>query len=172
MRFLRSLLAAGLSTVVSASSLPSHELSSVYYSLKIPTSAEIPTLTNSQFTLALAHRLGLSIFHTIDEVDIDAVSKVVVTPVVELLGGNRKGNIVVHIGGVDRFFLEGTKPVFNVASESARIDKSILAQAEEVMGFKLQPTWVCDDDTEVKDRIEILSRDYVWNSPRSLTFSS
>lgn len=164
MRFLQSLLATGVA-VVSASSLPSDNLSSVYYSLNIPTSAKIPTLTSSQFTLALAHRLGLSIFHTLDEADIDAISKVeVVSPVVELLGGNGKGNIVIHIGGVDREFLEEIKPIFNVASQSAMIDKSILAQADEVMGFKLQPTWVCDDDTEVKDRIEILSRNYVWGS--------
>lgn len=167
MRFLRRLLAAGLSTAtaVSASSLSSHSLSSVFYSSKIPTAAEIPTLTSSQFTLALAHRLGLSMFYTLDEADIDAVLKAeVVDPVAELFGGSGKGNIVVHIGGVDREFWEDIKPVFNVASQSARIDKIILEQAEEVMGFKLQPTWVCDDDAETNDRIEVMSRNYVCSS--------
>lgn len=166
MRFLGSLLAAGLSTVAvaTASSLPSRDVSSVYYkhSSKSPSEAsDVPTLSPSQYNLALAHRLGLSQFYSINEQDdVDAITKIEsIVPGAELLGGNGKGKLVVHITGVDREFFSDIKPTFNVASSSARINPSFFTQAEQVMGAELGAEHVPEENHE--DRIEVLSHSYV-----------
>lgn len=185
MRFLGSLLATGLSTIVvaTASSLPSCDFSSVYYKLPSDSSSpntEIPNLTTSQFTLALAHRLGLSQFHSLSEQDdVDAINKIdSVLPTVELFGGNGKGKLVVHITGVDRELFSDIKPTFNVASKSARIDPSIFKHAEAAIGAKLKSEWVSSPSAESdgglykvsekdasRDRIEVLADSFVCSLP-------
>ena len=170
MRFLESLLAAGLSTiaVAAASSLPSHSVSSVYYkhsSKSLSGNIDIPTLSPSQFTLTLAHRLGLSQFHSLTQQDdIDTITKIdAVVPGVELLGGNGKGKLVVHISNVQREMFSDIKPTFNVDSKQALIDQGIFKQAEEVMGAGLRPEWILDVNYDSTDRIEVLSNSFVCN---------
>ncbi|KAF8424576.1 hypothetical protein EV426DRAFT_573799 [Tirmania nivea] len=167
MRFLGGLLATGLSTiaVATASSLPSRDVSSIYYkhsSKNPPENTDIPTLSGPQFTLALAHRLGLSQFHSLTQQDdIDAITKIdAAVPGAELLVGGGKGKLVVHISNVQREMFSDIKPTFNVDSKQAPIDQSIFTQAEEVMGAGLRPEWILDVNYESTDRIEVLSNSF------------
>jgi len=171
MRFLGSLLAAGLSTiatVATASSLPSRDVSSVYYkySSKSPSgNTDIPTLSRPQYTLALAHRLGLSQFHSLThQDDVDAITKIdAVVPGAEFLGGGGKGKLVVHISNVRREMFSDIKPTFNVDSKQVPIDQSLFQQAEEVMGAGLRPERIMDVNYDSTDRIELLSNSFVCN---------
>ena len=172
MRSLGSLLAVGLSTiaVATASSLPSRDVSSIYYkhSSKNPSGdTDIPTLSRPQFTLALAHRLGLSQFHSLTQQDdVDAIMKIdAVVPGAEFLGGNGKGKLVVHISNVQREMFSGIKPTFNVDSKQAPVDQSTFNQVEEYLGAGLQPEWILDANYDTTDRIEVLSNSFVCNVP-------
>ncbi|KAF8456246.1 hypothetical protein BGX38DRAFT_1139970 [Terfezia claveryi] len=175
MRFIGSLLAAGLSTiaVATACSLPSRDISSVYYkpSSKNPSeNTDIPTLSRLQFTLALAHRLGLSQFHSLTQQnDVDAITKIdAAVPRVEFLEGDGKGKLVVHISNVHREMFSDIKPTFNVDSKQAAIDQSIFKHAEEVMGAGLRPEWILDVNYDSTNRIEVLSNSFLFTQENSI----
>ncbi|KAF8469601.1 hypothetical protein BDZ91DRAFT_781643 [Kalaharituber pfeilii] len=141
MRLLGGLLAAGLSTMAAGSSTPSRDFSSVYYSKTPALQGDAPTLTKSQLDLALAHRLGLSQFHTLDsQSDIEAITKLdSAVSSAEFLGeGERRGKVLVELTNVQTDFGPHRSPTFNVKSKSVEVGDSIITKTETITGYMAQ----------------------------------
>lgn len=136
MRLLPSLLALVGLTAASATSKVA-----VYFappsSSSASTSSSVPSLTGSQAKLAVAHRLGLSRFHSISSEDDYVITlmseKQNQKDAGEELFGSRKssGHIVVQISGVAPATLfPDAPPVFVADEEAAEVVKDVLTSAD------------------------------------------